>query len=211
MGTKRPHCRRDWDKDLRLLGEKLGFKVLAWDGYPAKRNKVLIKCSHGERWVFPNGQINKTHCCRVSSKTGQNNPFFGKEAWNSGTKGISRGHGYGHKPRGKDVNLPGRLYLVGYNDNTSKTIHFKIGITKHTAKKRLKTKLSWIIKEWEMPLGKCFDLEQTALYFAEKNGYRYSSQTTTELIRPEGLVSILKFIDGAVSATPVALTAPAIG
>lgn len=198
MGTKRPHCRRDWDRDLRALGEQIGFEVLAWDGYPAKRNKVLIKCAHGERWVFPNGQINKTHCCRVSSKAGKNNPFFGKPTWNTGTKGISTGHGYGQKPRGREAEKIGHLYLVGYDDKTSGTVHFKIGITKHTIKKRLKTKLSWIIKDWELPLGKCFDLEQAALSYASRHGHRYSSPTTTELIRPEGVVPILEFIEQSI-------------
>jgi len=195
MGTKRPHCRRDWDRDLRVLGEQIGFEVLEWNGYPAKRNKVLIRCEHGERWVFPNGQINKTHCCRASSKSGENNPFFGKPTWNSGTKGVSLGHGYGQKPRGAEVQKTGRLYIVGYNDNSSDGIHFKIGITKHNVKRRLKAKLSWIIKEWEMPLGKCFDLEQAALRHASQHGHRYSSPTTTELIRPEGVVPILEFIE----------------
>jgi hypothetical protein len=96
MGTKRPDCRRDWDTDLRLLGEKLGFQILSWDGYPAKRNKVLIRCSHGERWVFPNGQLNKTSCCRVSAKIGENNPFFGKPTWNTGKKCP----GLGGRPKG---------------------------------------------------------------------------------------------------------------
>jgi hypothetical protein len=214
MGTKRPHCRRDWDKDLRILGETLGFEVLAWDGYPAKRNKVLIKCAHGERWVFPNGQINKTHCCRVSSKEGRNNPFFKKPTWNAGTKGVSTGHGYGHKPRGEEIKKTGRLYLVGYDDGTDNIVHFKIGITKHTIKKRLKTKLSWIVKGWELPLGKCFEIEQSTLRYASERGYRYSSSTTTELIRPEGLTSIIEYIDNLIDAadvTPVSLTAPSIG
>lgn len=199
MGTKRPHCRRNWDRDLKLLGEKVGFKVLAWDGYPAKRNKVLIKCAHGERWVFPNGQIHKTNCCKVSSKTGKNNPFFGKQTWNAGTKGISSGCGYGYKPCGEEAKRLGRLYLVGYNDNLDGITHFKIGITKHTTRKRLKTKLSYIIKEWILPFEDCFILEQTALKYASKCGYRYSSQTTTELIRPEGLNCIINFIEELVS------------
>ena len=195
MGTKRPHCRRDWDQDLKLLGERLGFEVLAWDGYPAKRNKVLIRCAHGEQWVFPNGQINKANCCKVSSKIGKNNPFFGKPTWNAGTKGISLGSGYGHKPHGEEAKKQGRLYLVGYNDNIENITHIKIGITKQTVRKRLKTKLFYILREWELPLGKCFDIEQAALKYASEHGYRYSSPTTTELIRPEGLNPVINFIE----------------
>lgn len=193
MGTKRPHCRRDWDHDLREIGKRVGFEVVAWDGYPAKRNKVLIRCSHGERWVFPNGQLGKEHCCRAASKTGDKNPFFGRATWNAGTKGISTGHGFGFKPRGDEALLPGKLYLVEYCDDGE--IHFKLGITRRSTKQRLQAKLQNIIKEWELPLGQCFYLEQAALSHAEEHGFRYSSPTTTELIRAEGVLPVLKFIE----------------
>jgi hypothetical protein len=193
MGTKRPHSRRDWDRDLREIGKRAGFEVVAWDGYPAKKNKVLIRCIHGERWVFPNGQLNKEHCCRAASKAGDKNPFFGKPTWNAGTKGISTGHGFGFKPRGEETFSPGKLYLVEYNDNGE--IHFKLGITGRSTRQRLQTKLQHVIKEWEMPLGKCFDLEQATLRYAAEHGHRYSSPTTTELIRPEGILPVLEFIE----------------
>lgn len=193
MGTKRPHCRRDWDRDLREIGKRVGFEVVAWDGYPAKRNKVLIRCAHGERWVFPNGQLSKENCCRAASKAGDKNPFFGKATWNAGTKGVSTGHGFGFKPRGEEALLPGRLYLVEYNDDGE--VHFKLGITGRSTRHRLQAKLKNVIKEWEMPLGECFDLEQAALRYAAEHGHRYSSPTTTELIHAEGILPVLEFIE----------------
>ena len=208
MGTKRPHCRRDWDRDLHELGARIGFEVIAWDGYPARRNKVLIRCPHGERWVFPNGQINKKHCCRSASKQGANNPFHNKPTWNAGTKGVSRGHGFGYRPNHEQSQLPGLLYLAQYSDGGDS--HFKLGITGRSTRKRLQGRLLWIVKEWELPLGKCFDLEQAALGHASQHGHRYSSPTTTELIRPEGVVPILEFIeqrldaDGHVAQPPLA-------
>jgi hypothetical protein len=197
MGTKRPNKRRDWDSLLKELGSKLGFQVMAWDPYPAKRSKVLIRCKHGEKWVFPQGQLNKSSCCKVSSKSGDKNPFFGKPTWNAGTKGVSTGRGFGFKPRGRKTYLPGKLYLVEYTEE-GKT-HFKLGITGNSTQKRLKTKLQKIIKEWELPLGKCFDLEQAALRYASQHGHRYSSSTTTELIRPEGILPILEFIESNIA------------
>ena len=53
MGTKRPQCRCDWDLRVKTVGKHLGFEVIAWDSYPAKRNKVLIRCKHKEQWVYP--------------------------------------------------------------------------------------------------------------------------------------------------------------
>jgi hypothetical protein len=199
MGTKRPHCRRDWDNDLREIGKQVGFEVLAWNGYPAKRNKVLIKCEHGERWVFPNGQVHKEHCCRVASKIGENNPFYNKPTWNAGTKGISTGHGFGYRPSDEIADQIGRLYLVEYIENEE--IHYKLGITSRTTKQRLQGKLHKTLKEWELPLGRCFDLEQATLRYATDRGYRYSSPTTTELIRPEGITSILEFIERSCDVT----------
>jgi hypothetical protein len=193
MGTKRPHCRRDWDHDLGEVGKRIGFEVVTWDGYPSKRNKVLVRCAHGERWVFPSGQLKKEHCCKAASKAGDKNPLFGKATWNAGTRGVSTGHGFGFKPRGERALLPGRLYLVEYGDG--RKTHFKLGITSRSTRQRLKTKLQHVIKEWEMPLGVCFNLEQATLKYAEKHGYRYSSPTTTELISVEGILPIIEFIE----------------
>lgn len=90
--------------------------------------------------------------------------------------------------------LPGILYLIRYLDSSG--IHFKIGITKKKLSERFSAEhLISVIQTWNFPLGKCFDLEQAALRYASQHGYRYASPTTTELIRPEGMVSILEFIE----------------
>lgn len=193
MGTKRPHCRRDWDAELKEIGRRVGFEVLGWDGYPAKRNKVLIRCPHGEKWVFPQGQLNKETCCRSSSKTGERNPFFNKPTWNAGTRGVSSGHGFGYKPRGELAESIAKLYLVEYVDEMGS--HVKVGITGKTISSRLKAKLRRVIGSWELPFKKCFEIEQSVLQFAEQQGHRYSSSTTTELIKPEALPAVLEFIE----------------
>lgn len=190
MGTKRPHCRRDWDKDLREEGLRLGFEVLEWDGYPAKRHKVKIRCAHKEQWVYPNGQFGKKHCCKVASKLAENNPTYGKPTWNAGTVGISTGCGYGGKPRGEDRDKPGILYFVEYTDQDGD--HLKVGITSTTIQKRLKGKLKRVIHSLEMPLGECWNLEQKIL--KDLDEFRYSSQTTTELFTPNALPLILNYL-----------------
>ena len=191
MGTKRPHCRRDWDKDLREQGLRLGFEVLEWEGYPAKRHKVRIRCAHKEQWVYPNGQFGKKHCCKVASKLAENNPAFGKPTWNAGTVGVSTGHGFGGKPRGEEALLPGILYLVNYRDEGGD--HVKVGITKRTVEERLKSRLVSVIATYEATLGECFDLEQKIL--KDLDEFRYSSPTTTELFTTEALPLILNYLN----------------
>lgn len=198
MGTKRPNKRKDWDFLLKEIGNRLGFQVISWDPYPAKRSKVLIRCKHGEKWVFPQGQLNKSSCCKISSKSGNKNPFYGKPTWNAGTKGLSTGHGFGFKPRGIKASSKGTLYLVKYLEEEE--THFKLGITSSSTQRRLKTKLREIVKEWKLPFKQCFDLEQAALCYASRHGHRYSSPTTTELIRAEGISQVLEFIESAISA-----------
>jgi hypothetical protein len=183
--------RRDWDSELKQLGSKLGFEVLGWSGPPTKKNKVLIRCRHKEQWVYPHGQLNKKNCCKVSSKLAENNPSFGKPQWNSGTVGISTGHGFGWHPSESERLLPGTLYFIRYLDESG--THFKIGITKLTLAERFsKGQLISIIHLHHATLGECFDLEQSLLKWAKENGYRYSSSTTTELIHPAAIPLLLK-------------------
>jgi hypothetical protein len=90
--------------------------------------------------------------------------------------------------------LPGTLYLIRYLDEAG--THFKLGITRKKLSERFSAEhLISIIRTWNFPLGQCFDLEQATLRYATDRGYRYSSPTTTELIRPEGVASILEFIE----------------
>ena len=194
MGTKRPQCRCDWDTRVREVGQRLGFEVIRWDPYPAKRSKVLIRCKHKEQWVFPQGQVNKTHCCKVASKLAKNNPAFGLPSWNAGTTGVSTGHGFGGKPSEEARKGPGILYLVRYLDESG--THFKLGITRRTLQERLGDKLVAIIHLHTATLGECFDLEQDCLRYCKHQGWRYSSPTTTELIHPDGLPYLLgRFTD----------------
>jgi len=182
--------RRDWNTDLALKGKEVGFEVVRWDGEPTKRNKVLIRCQHKEQWVYPHGQLNKTHCCRTSSKQGQHNPAYGKPQWNSGTVGISTGCGYGGIPKGENREKPGILYLVEYTDQDGD--HIKIGITSTSIKQRLKGKLKNILFSLELPLGECWDREQDFLsYFSE---FRYSSCSSTELISSNKLHEAIAYL-----------------
>lgn len=90
--------------------------------------------------------------------------------------------------------LPGTLYLVRYLDEAG--THFKLGITKKRLSERFSAeRLISIIQTWNLSLGECFDLEQAALRYASQHGHRYSSTTTTELIRAEGVPRVLEFIE----------------
>ena len=179
--TRPQYTRRDWDTELRQHGLKLGFEVIAWDGPPVKRSKVLIRCKHKEQWVCPHGQLKKKNCCKVSAKLAENNPAFGKPQWNSGTVGISKGHGFGGRPSEEDRKSHGTLYLVRYLDKSG--THFKIGITRRTLQERLGDKLLSILRVYTATLGRCFDVEQASLKLARRMGWRYSTDSTTELIR----------------------------
>ena len=191
MGTKRPNCRRDWHNDLVGIGARVGFDVITWDPYPARRSKVLIRCKHSERWVFPHATLNVTSCCKSTSKVGSKNPAFDKPAWNSGTVGISTGHGFGGQPSDSERLFPGILYLIRYLDESG--THFKLGITKRSLNERFKPhQLISIIHLHYATLGECFDLEQELLKWAKDSGYRYSSSTTTELIHPAAIPLLLK-------------------
>jgi hypothetical protein len=118
-----------------------------------------------------------------------NNPAYGAPSWNSGTVGISTGHGFGGKPSEGERKAPGILYLVRYLDESG--THFKLGITKRSLHERLGDSLISIIHLHTATLGECFDLEQSLLKWAKDNGHRYSSPTTTELIHPYGLPYLL--------------------
>jgi hypothetical protein len=102
--------------------------------------------------------------------------------------------GYGYGPPEEERKLPGTLYFIRYLDESG--THFKIGITKRSLQERLGDKLVSILHLHHATLGECFDLEQTILKWAKENGYRYSSPTTTELIRPEAYSEVLEKLKG---------------
>jgi hypothetical protein len=208
MGTKRPHCRRDWDKDLKELGDQLGFVVLRWDGYPAKRNKVLIKCPHKEHWVYPQGQLNKTSCCKVASKLRDKNPFYGKPTWNAGTVGVSKGHGIGGQMDRSSPTRPDNLYFAIVADTNGK-LHYKIGRSFYEPHKRLQRSLVTILGQWQGPHWLVWLTEQTLLKKCSGSRSRpiptLASAGGTECFGEDlDLNFILSYCD-------VALQAPAIG
>jgi hypothetical protein len=99
--------------------------------------------------------------------------------------------GYGQKLNPEQRLLPGTLYFIRYLDQSG--THFKIGITKHSVSRRFKPgQLISILHLHHATLGECFDLEQSLLKWAKENNYRYSSPTTTELIRPEAYREVLQ-------------------
>ena len=137
---------------------------------------------------------------QVSTRKGTKQPKRGprkpehieriKEGWKikleSGWDGFG---GFGQKPTPEQRLLPGLLYLVRYLDEAG--THFKLGITRRTLQERLGDKLIAIIHLHHATLGECFDLEQSLLKWAKDNGHRYSSPTTTELLRADAIPHIL--------------------
>lgn len=90
----------------------------------------------------------------------------------------------------RERHLPGVLYLVRYLDEEG--THFKIGITRRTLEERFGNSLISILHLHHATLGECFDLEQSLLKWAREQGYRYSSPTTTELLLPAAIPSVLE-------------------
>ena len=113
-----------------------------------------------------------------------------KEGWRkkleSGWDGFG---GYGQKPNPEQRLLPGTLYLIRYLDDEG--THFKIGITRRTLQQRLGDNLISILHLHTSTLGECFDLEQSLLRWAKDNGHRYSSHSTTELLRADAIPYVL--------------------
>lgn len=145
-----------------------------------KKSKVITRCKHGISERLCQTLQDLQFCCKSSSKLGLNNP------------------GVGWGVRSKYRSLPGTFYLIRYLDSDG--IHFKVGITKRSITKRFKSnQLISILYLYKAKLGECFDLEQAVLKYASRCSYRYSSSTTTELIRSEGLDSVLKFIETTLS------------
>lgn len=114
-----------------------------------------------------------------------------REGWRKKVEsGWNNWGGYGRKPSPDQRNKQGVLYLVRYLDDSG--IHFKLGVTSQTLKERLGSKLISVIHLHYSTFGECFDLEQSQLNYAQEKGWRYSSCSTTELIRPEGIPHLLE-------------------
>jgi len=180
-----------WEQHLAEYIRRSGVTVVERPLRLTKKSRVVTRCKHGSS-ERPCGILKDLqHCCRIGSKVGSNNPAYGVPSWNSGTFGISTGHGFGRNPSEEDRKLPGTLYLVRYLDQSG--THFKIGITKRSLSERFRpSQLISILATHHASLGECFDLEQFLLKWAKENNYRYSSPTTTELIRPEAHSFVLE-------------------
>lgn len=138
----------------------------------------------------------------TSSKKGKPNPSArvpcsparAKNISNSWKKKLEEGWdgfgGYGRLPTKEQRSLPCFLYLVRYIDDEG--THFKLGITVRNLQERLKKHLVSIIEVYKSTLGECFDIEQEQLKYAKESGWRYSSHSTTELIKPEGIPHLLE-------------------
>jgi len=114
-----------------------------------------------------------------------------RPAWNEGMPGSVPGNPHAsRKPRPEHRHLPAVLYLIRYLDQSG--THFKLGITRCSLNRRFRhNQLISILHLHYATLGECFDLEQSLLKWAKNNGHRYSSPTTTELLRADAIPHIL--------------------
>jgi hypothetical protein len=184
-----------WEQRLSDYVKRSGVSVVDRPARLTKSSRVVTRCKHGVSERPCAILANLQYCCRTGSKLGENNGVYGTPSWNAGTVGISTGHGFGGKPSEEQRLLPGTLYLIRYLDESG--THFKLGITKLTLAQRFsKGQLISIIHLHHATLGECFDLEQATLKWAKENGHRYSSPTTTELIRPEAYSEVLERLKG---------------
>ena len=198
------------------LCEQRNHTLISFEGYVGVKSILSFKCnSCGHEWssTAHSYKVSKTGCwgckkkaisemtkTRVFTAEGRERLSklrLGKPSWNKGIKGSVPGGGSKDstwRPTKEQRVLSGLLYLIRYLDDSG--THFKLGITRKKLSQRFSSEsLISIIQTWNFSLGKCFDLEQAALRYASQHGHRYSSPTTTELIRPEGVVPILEFIE----------------
>lgn len=218
------YARRNWKQELAETAGRLEMCVVLPEHLTANA-RVRCSCPHGvvkettvlrfiERQFCCKSQASKAHDPeqkRRAANTRWSNPFATnppqtpesnlkrsktitqtikdkrEEGW------INPGWGYGPTPEQRL--LTGTLYLIRYLDESG--THFKLGITKLTLAQRFsKGHLISILHLHNATLGECFDLEQDCLRHCKQRGWRYSSPTTTELIRPHGIPYLLgRFAD----------------
>lgn len=161
---------KKWEKVLCDYIERTGVTLVHRPDRLTAKSKIVTRCPHGEVEKFCETLEHSTFCCRKHTTF----------------------HGF----RVEEKKKPAKIYLVEYFDDGG--LHYKLGITRNPLKKRLRSKLFKSIKTWDFSLEKCFHIEQKALRFAETNGWRYRSSTTTELIHQDGLFKIIDYIDSLV-------------
>lgn len=154
------------DPEMKRRASKIGWEK--------SRDKILAKSK--ERWNRE-GEREKhsKRCAEVISErreTGWVNP------------------GWGWKPNEDNKNNPCSLYLTKYKDEDG--IHYKLGVTTQTLQERFRNQLVEVIDEYHSTFEECYNIEQEQLKYAKDNGWRYSSHSTTELIKPEGIPHLLE-------------------
>ena len=217
------YAQRNWKQEMVETAARLEMCVFVPDRITAN-SKVRCSCSHGvikettvirfvERQYCCKSQASRAHdpeqkrkaaITRWSSPFAKNPPQTAESNLKRSitlTKTIRDkkeegwvNPGWGRKPAEEERKLLGTLYFVRYLDQSG--VHFKIGITKLSLHERLGDSLVSILYLHHATLGECFDLEQAILKWAKENNYRYSSPTTTELIRPEAYSEVLEKLKG---------------
>jgi hypothetical protein len=212
------YSQRNWKQEMAETAARLEMCVLVPQHLTAN-TKTRCSCSHGvvkettvlrfvERQYCCKSQASKAHDPEQKRKAAVKSWITGKEKhlrarykrWSDPEEREKQrermtGVNNSFTPTPEQRLLPGTLYLVRYLDESG--THFKLGITKHTLNKRFsKGQLVSILHLHHATLGECFDLEQAILKWAKENGYRYSSPTTTELIRPEAYSEVLEKLKG---------------
>lgn len=187
--------------------------LLSFEGYTGVHSILSFRCNTcGHEWsaAAASYKNSKTGCwgckkkaisemtkTRVFTPEGReriSRTTRSRPAWNKGIKGSVPG-GYNLTaswiPTPEQRLLPGTLYFIRYLDESG--IHYKLGITKRSLSERFKPgQLVSILHLHHATLGECFDLEQAILKWAKQNGHRYSSPTTTELVRPAAYSEVLQ-------------------
>jgi hypothetical protein len=98
-----------WEQRLSDYVRRSGVVVVERPKRLTKKSRILTRCKHGtsERPCAILGDLQ--YCCQVGSKLGENNPAYGKQAWNSGRtdlSGVFTGRPKGsrnHKPFSEEV------------------------------------------------------------------------------------------------------------
>lgn len=207
----------DWKEEIAKTAVRLEMCVVLPERFTANA-RLKCSCPHGVvKETSVSRFVNRQFCCKSQASKAHDKSLKSKAAkirWRdnpitypqTAESNLRRSKtlkqtihsmkeegwynpGWGYGPSDTEREMPGILYLVRYLDESG--THFKIGITKRTPKERLGDSLISIIHLYHATLGECFDLEQSILKWAKSEGYRYSSPTTTELIRPSSLPYLL--------------------
>jgi hypothetical protein len=153
---------------------------VAWD-----ENRLLMLQRQKERWNKPGEKEKHSSICSESIKK------LRQKGWSN--------PGWGWKPGESILSKPAILYWIKYRDADG--VHFKVGITMQNLNHRFNsTEIEKVVRTWESDLSRCHNVEQACLKMAYKYGWRYKTDTTTELIRAcnaesfQNIINVLWFI-----------------